>query len=189
MFNRVPSEDAVALTSQFDGPYGSVGGSQRGSMVLYRLAGQEGSGSEHMLLPPKHSFRDSTASSERDSIFSISSDSKYPGQLMGSRQGLVPYVYDPEIDDKGPPDAEDRLHDPDGKLRGKGGFGVRGLLNIGVLMLVVFGLLGLFAFYPIFSFFRNKAWHNAIDGNIRVNGTGQVAVLYVPPSYSPAKFV
>ena len=59
--------------------------------------------------------RDLVASSSVDSIFSLSSDSKYTSGITHGAKGLVPYAYDPAVDDKDPPDEEDLLHDPDGK--------------------------------------------------------------------------
>ena len=90
-FNRIASEDAQALTSQ----YGSLGGS-RGSMVLYRLATDD----NEMLMPPRSlpAARDSVASSSGDSIFSLSSDSKYPSGLAAGRGPFVPYAFDPDLD-------------------------------------------------------------------------------------------
>jgi hypothetical protein len=53
-----------------------------------------------------------------DSIFSLSSDSKCLSSVTYGQHGLVPYAYDPDIEDKEPPD-EDVLHDPDDKCREK----------------------------------------------------------------------
>jgi hypothetical protein len=43
----------------------------------------------------------------------------------GTLRGLVPYAYDPTIDEKWPSDEEDMLHDPEGGMRyrrsGRGG--------------------------------------------------------------------
>jgi hypothetical protein len=143
-------------------------------MVLYRLASEEDTGA---LLPPKIN-RDSVASSSGDSIFSLSSDSKYPsGVTYGGSRGLVPYAYDPAIDDKEPPDEEDLLHDPDGKGKANSTLAWRGFLNVGVLVVLIAGLLCLFIFYPVLTFIRNNARNLAIDGNIRINATGQAPVL------------
>ena len=151
-------------------------------MVLYRLAAEEDMGA---LLPPKlNNNRDSIASSSGDSIFSLSSDSKYPsGITYGGTRGLVPYAYDPAIDDQDPPDEEDMLHDPDGKGAKQNSTFLpwRGFLNVGVLLVLILGLLCLFIFYPVLTFIRNNARNLAIDGNIRINATGQAPKLYVPP--------
>lgn len=147
-------------------------------MVLYRLASEEDTGA---LLPPKIN-RDSVASSSGDSIFSLSSDSKYPsGVTYGGSRGLVPYAYDPAIDDKEPPDEEDLLHDPDGKGKANSTLAWRGFLNVGVLVVLIAGLLCLFIFYPVLTFIRNNARNLAIDGNIRINATGQAPVLFQMP--------
>lgn len=173
---RVPSEDSRALA--VDSPYPGMGPGQRGSMVLYRLATEDEQGE---LLPPPTllSNRASVASSSGDSIFSLSSDSKYPSGITYGQRGLVPYAYDPDIDDKEPPDEEDLLHDPDDKRPEKTSslFAMRGFMNVGVLLLLILGLLCLFIFYPVLSFIRNNPRNLAIDGNIRINSTGQAPAL------------
>lgn len=146
-------------------------------MVLYRLA--LGDDHNEFLQPPKVlQQRDSVASSEGDSIFSLSSDSKYPSGFIGQRGGFVPYAYDPDLDSK------DEVDDDD--LPQKGGFGddssgfsfsSRGILNVGVLLALIGALLALFVAYPIVTFYRDSNRNLAIDGNIRVNATGQTAVL------------
>jgi beta-glucan synthesis-associated protein KRE6 len=179
---RLASDDSQALGGSVS-PFSTLGsGGQRGSMVLYRLAAEEDMGA---LLPPKlNNNRDSIASSSGDSIFSLSSDSKYPsGITYGGTRGLVPYAYDPAIDDQDPPDEEDMLHDPDGKGAKQNSTFLpwRGFLNVGVLLVLILGLLCLFIFYPVLTFIRNNARNLAIDGNIRINATGQAPKLYVPP--------
>ena len=42
----------------------------------------------------------------------------YESLVTYGQHGLVPYAYDPDIEDKEPPD-EDVLHDPDDKRREK----------------------------------------------------------------------
>jgi beta-glucanase (GH16 family) len=151
-------------------------------MVLYRLATGDEQGE---LLPPPTLLnnRASVASSSGDSIFSLSSDSKYPSGVTYGQRGLVPYAYDPDIDDKEPPDEEDMLHDPDDKGGEKTSswFAMRGFLNVGVLLLLISGLLCLFIFYPVLRFIRDNARNLAIDGNIRINSTGQAPVLFQMP--------
>ena len=172
--NRMASEETAALGGSIS-PFGSLGtGGTRGSMVLYRLVNEDEHGA---LLPPKMPNRDSTASSSRDSIFSLSSDSKYPSGMAYGQRGLVPYAYDPAIDDNEPPDAEDVLHDPSDMKSGKSSLAWRGFLNVGVLLLLILALVILFVFYPVLSYYRNYARNLAIDGNIRINGTGQAPVL------------
>lgn len=168
----------------------------RGSMVLYRLASEEdqflpGGGPD--LLPPKipgGANRASTVSSSGSSFISLDPDSKYPSRestYMGNRdstfsaltpratpRGLVPYAYDPALDDLDPIDDEDLLHDPkEGKSRLRThAFPWRGLLNVAVLVGLILGLLCLFVFYPVLTFFRDKGRDAKIDGNIRINATG-----------------
>lgn len=165
-FNRIASEESQALTS----PFAVLSPGQRGSMVLYRLA----DGHDDYLAPPKLPLnRDSVASSSGDSNFSLSSDSKYPTGTL--RSGFVPYAYDPDLDIKNEGDEEDMLQEsPDDS----GTFcSIRGCLNVGVLVLLILALLTLFVCYPVVNFFHNNARNLAIDGNIRINATGQSAVL------------
>ncbi|PSR72683.1 hypothetical protein PHLCEN_2v11457 [Hermanssonia centrifuga] len=172
-FNRVASEESQALTSHFT----TLNPGQRGSMVLYRLADDDG-----LLLPPKtlHN-RDSVASSSGDSIFSLSSDSKYPSGVMPGRSGFVPYAYDPDLDMKDEDEEEDPLHQIDADDRQTFVCSVRGFLNVGVLVLLIAAIITLFVCYPVLSFYRNNARNLAIDGNIRINATGQAPVLFQMP--------
>ncbi|KII85737.1 glycoside hydrolase family 16 protein [Plicaturopsis crispa FD-325 SS-3] len=66
--------------------------------------------------------------------------------------------------------------------RSSGGFGIRGTLNIGVLILLLGGLMCLFILYPVITFVQNNQRNLAIDGNININGTGQNPVLFGMPS-------
>jgi beta-glucan synthesis-associated protein KRE6 len=145
-------------------------------MLLYRLASDD---ANDFLLPPKvMQQRDSLASSSGDSIFSLSSDSKYPSGVLRPRSGFVPYAYDPDMDSKDEVDDNDPAE--------KGGFGedgggftcsTRGVLNLGVLLLLVGALLALFVLYPVLHFFQTNARNLAIDGNTRVNATGQAGSI------------
>jgi hypothetical protein len=94
----------------------------------------------------------------------------------------VPYAYDPAVDENEPPDAEDLLHEPGNDLKNGTIFAWRGFLNVGVLALLILGLLSLFIFYPVLTFFRDNARNLAIGGNIRINATGQTPVLSVSNS-------
>ncbi|KAJ2934244.1 hypothetical protein H1R20_g2843, partial [Candolleomyces eurysporus] len=110
-------------------------------------------------------------------------DSKYPSGIPQPR-GLVPYEYDPEADENGPPDDDDYLHDPNekGGVRGdKDAFPWRGILNVSVLCLLVLGLLSLFVIYPVITYYRGVERNKLIDGNIRINATGQAPILFQMP--------
>ena len=150
-----------------------------GSMVLYRLADDPAT-QRASLLPPKFSSRcNSMVSSSGDSVLSFQSDSKHPSKISTIKR-LVPYAYDPALDEMEPQDAEDYLHDPKSKGRFKGDKGEflwRGILNVVVLRLLVLGLLILFIFYPVLTFYQNATRNNAIDGNIRINATGASSLL------------
>jgi hypothetical protein len=175
----------------------------RGSMVLYRLADE---GKEIDGLPPPNMRFLGSDSSNRASVISSSSsfvslaDSKYPTGTgtVSSIRGLIPYAYDPSGDENEPMDEEDLLHDPrayaaykaEGTAQSKGGstippgkrhshsFPWRGIANVTVLVTLILALLCLFIFYPVMTFYRDEKRNNAIDGNIRVNGTGAYCVLF-----------
>lgn len=190
--SRFPSDDTAVnapypFSRESQALSGSMGGA-RGSMVLYRLA-DEPSGA---LSPPR-----TLGSGNRESIASFASaasmpgDSKYPSGLPTTR-GLVPYAYDPALDELDPPDEEDFLHDPSYKDKGgyqgsqkfkhRHSFPWRGVANVGVLLLLILALLALFISYPVITFFQAAPINALIDGNVRVNGTGQVAVLPNTPT-------
>ncbi|KAJ7437784.1 beta-glucan synthesis-associated [Mycena galericulata] len=190
--SRMPSDDtAVNAAYPFSRESQALSGGQRGSMVLYRLADADDlvTGA---LSPPR-----ALGSGNRDSIASFASaasspgDSKYPSGPPTTR-GLVPYAYDPALDELDPPDEEDFLHDPAykdksgyqgaRKFKHRSSFPWRGVANVGVLLLMILALLALFISYPVITFFTTQPINNLIDGNIRVNSTGQVAVLPNTPS-------
>lgn len=85
------------------------------------------------------------------------------------------------IDANQPPDEVDLLHDPKTLDNGGRVLGIRAVLNVGVLVMLLLGLLCLFVFYPVLSFYRNNARNLRIDGNIRINATGQAPVLFQMP--------
>jgi len=125
--------------------------------------------------------------SSKSSFISMELDSKYGGASNRDsafptvRGGLVPYEYDPALDEMDPVNEEDLLHDPaKGKAR-KNTFPWRGIGNVAVLLLLTSGLLALFVFYPVFIYFHNQQRNNLIDGNIRINATGQAPVLFQMP--------
>ncbi|KAG2004925.1 beta-glucan synthesis-associated protein KRE6 [Coprinopsis cinerea AmutBmut pab1-1] len=157
-------------------------------MILYRLADDPATLRDSSFLQPPRmtaGMRDSVASSSGESILSYAdSDSKYPSGVTTPR-GLVPYVYDPTTDENDPPDDEDLLHDPDSKefftKHGKREFPWRGVLNVTVLCTLILGLLCLFVFYPVLSAYRNSERDKKIEGNLRINGTGQSPVLFQMP--------
>ncbi|KAH9919444.1 beta-glucan synthesis-associated [Epithele typhae] len=168
-FNRIASEDVQALSQ-----YGSFGAGTRGSMVLYRLASDD-TGTE-ALLPPKTPLynRDSVVSSSGDSVFSLSSDSRFPTGPPAQR-GFVPYAYDPDMEKDVPDDDDDDLHKPE-YGRGKRSYcSLRGILNVTVIIILILALLTLFICYPMLDFFQNEARNLAITANTAINGTGQSA--------------
>ncbi|KAG6886660.1 hypothetical protein C0992_002913, partial [Termitomyces sp. T32_za158] len=163
-------------------------GLNSGSMLLYRLASDEeitaSSGSSQdssqQLLPPRISNRESTLSmASLDSKYPLSHrESAFPATSRGK---LVAYEYDPGPDELEPADEEDLIHDPAVHGVRKTRFPWRGILNVAVLVGLVLALLCLFVFYPVLTFYRNEARNSRIDGNIRINGTGQAPVLFQMP--------
>jgi len=181
----------------------------RGSMVLYRLA-DEKEGREGLLLPPNLRFtgagstgnRDSAASSSASSFVSFN-DSKHHSKVPNMR-GLVPYAYDPSGDENQPMDEEDLLHDPrayeafklSSKSKSKGAAAMvvpggkrhghllpwRGIVNFSVIVLLILALLWFVYLLHRVHLLQDEARNKAIDGNIRINGTG---AFHLPssPSY------
>ncbi|KAF8550754.1 hypothetical protein OG21DRAFT_370954 [Imleria badia] len=148
IFNRIATEESQALTSQRSSLV-----SNRASMILYRLAGED----EQRVLSPPGVNRQSVLSNSGDSVFTVSYDSKYPSGAHTPHK-LVPYPFDPSLHIDTPED-DDALHDPsdDTLLETSSGIPIRGLVNVGVLVFVILGLLVLFIFYPV--------WHFVVRGN------------------------
>ncbi|TFK50280.1 beta-glucan synthesis-associated [Heliocybe sulcata] len=143
-------------------------------MLLYRLASDD---DNTELLPPRSlpgNNRDSVISSSGDSMYSMSSDSKYPSGLAAMYpRGMVAYAYDPLADD-----GDGELDDVK-PTRSR--FGWRGFANVGLLIVLILALLCLFIGYPVLSFVQDRYKAFAITDNTRVNGTGQVPVLFQMP--------
>jgi hypothetical protein len=135
-------------------------------MLLYRLS------SATDLLPPSAPFAASarsrnsfssqssagsaTGSAARDSIISVSDDSKYPG--AGGAPGLVAYAYDPFADQMhGEAEDDDDLHvwKKEGDYQGFV-WSVRGMLNAAMLSFLLLGILMLFVGYPVLTYFRGR---------------------------------
>jgi beta-glucan synthesis-associated protein KRE6 len=149
--SRIASEDSQALGSQ-------LASSQRGSMVLWHLAALDDQGA----LPPPPSLspnnqRGSVVSTaSRDSMWTLSSDSKFPSSTM--RGGLVPYAWDPSADDQDDDaDEEDSLHAPESVDKSTPLLNPRSISNIGVLILLVGFLLGLFIVLPVVTYVQNSS--------------------------------
>ncbi|PFH49835.1 glycoside hydrolase family 16 protein [Amanita thiersii Skay4041] len=172
--NRIPSEEIRALAAVTHRRESITTNGSRGSMILYRRADTYHDG---LLLPPNppHRQRDSMYSATGDSIISLSSDSKYPTGSISSERGLIAYAYDPSLDDQGPADEEDLLHDPKEKAIRVGGYEIswRGVTNMSALALLIGALMALFVVYPVVAFYRDNGRNAAIVGNTRINATGQ----------------
>ncbi|KAI0036076.1 beta-glucan synthesis-associated [Vararia minispora EC-137] len=164
--SRIASEDSQALASS------------RGSMILYRLTSYNDADSDHQaLLPPRpfSAVRASVASSG-ESVWSLSSDSKYPsGTLLTQRGALVPYAYDPATDDR--PGEDDALHDPLAPSAKASVLGWRGFFNISALILLVGALLVLFIGYPVMRFVWHPPGNSVVaSANTAANANGLLPV-------------
>lgn len=142
-------------------------------MILYRLAAVDDMGTLH---PPRNTWhhRNSIASTSDQSIFSLSSDSKYPSGVFAHSRGLVPYAYDPDTDNV--PEEDDHLHEPDlkDKNEGVGFWSSRGWLNIGALVLLIVALLSLFICYPVVSYYQQNARNQQlVNENANLNDAAE----------------
>lgn len=190
--SRLASEESYTPLGVGPGGYPTLGrdtlSSQRGNMLLYRLASDADPWDDELHVPPQSRFEDSpqrysVASESGQSLFSVNSDSKYPitKEKPGFSKGaFLPYEYDPTSDQSSPPDADDILHDPSTLENDKGriaGLNIRGLANVFVVITLISALVCLFTLYPILTFLHSNARNLAIDNNVHVNGSGQVADL------------
>ncbi|KAG6886734.1 hypothetical protein C0995_005352 [Termitomyces sp. Mi166 len=167
----------------------TFGAFKPGIIMPSSTAGSASSHDSAQLLPPPRfpggANRDSTISSSAASFVSL--DSKYPLSHRDSafpstpRGVLVPYEYDPTADELELADEEDMIHDPAVHGVRKTRFPWRGILNITVLMGLILALLCLFVVYPVLTFYGDEARNCRIDGNIRINATGQASVLLQMP--------
>ncbi|PCH38823.1 hypothetical protein WOLCODRAFT_167642 [Wolfiporia cocos MD-104 SS10] len=177
---RIASEETHALAH-------SPAGTPRGSMVLYRLASPAELGfadpaSAGALLAPPRLVRDSVLSgaSRDSSLFTLAADSKYP--LNGSSpRRLVPYAFDPLADAKGAPaedeDEDDWLFALDVDGGGPRAWASwRGLVNVGMLTVVIVAILVLFISYPVITFYRNDALERGITEGVNVLNASAVAL-------------
>ncbi|KAK0443477.1 hypothetical protein EV421DRAFT_519230 [Armillaria borealis] len=156
LLSRVPSEESRVL---------STSRNSRGSMILYHIPVP---GDESFKLDPPPSLRHLMSStSSRDSMMSISSDSKYPSML--GEHGLVPYAFDPS-EDEGGFDMEDAELD---KRSSEQRMSWRGLVNMVALVAIILGVLGLFVIYPVTGHLRDDVKSQKIVENKWINGTGQ----------------
>ena len=138
--------------------------------------------------------RFSTASSV-GSVLSFATDSKYAYPLTPSTAAFVaPYKMAADADPRasylpvdqygpyerldGPAEDDDFMHNPESRNAETQGANWRGYANVGVLLLVIAGLLTLFAGYPIIHHYtENLAWKDA-----HVNATGQIPELFGLPN-------
>ena len=68
----------------------------------------------------------------------------------------MPYAWDPTLDDDGP-DEDDFLHQIDAVEKNPSVFNHRSILNVGVLVILLVGLLSLFIAYPVVTYIDDNA--------------------------------
>ncbi|KAH9937930.1 beta-glucan synthesis-associated [Amylocystis lapponica] len=169
-FTRVASEEAQALAS----PNSPLQPGMRGSMVLYRLASDDAS--DVLTPPPIINNRDSVISSSGASVYTLSSDSKYPaGALTSARGGFVPYAFDPDLDSADTQDDDDFLHQPQSPDT-RYCCSCRGIMNISMLLILVFSLLTLFIGYPVLTYYRGDSERQFLASTVSINATGQASL-------------
>jgi len=95
----------------------------------------------------------STPTLSRDSIWTLSSDSKFPSSAM--RGGLVPYAWDPSADDEDDADENDSLHALESVDKPISFLNPRSISNLGVLILLIGCLLALFIALPVVTYVHN----------------------------------
>ena len=141
-------------------------------MVLWGLAAADNQG---ILLPPPsfsadrrgsvlstESRNSETRSSDfRNSMWTLSSDSKFPSATI--RGGLVPYAWDPTADNQDDADEEDPLHALDSVDKPPSLLNPRSISNLGVLVLLVGCLLGLFIALPVVTYVQNSGHSLFLD--------------------------
>ncbi|KAF9256746.1 SKN1-domain-containing protein [Marasmius fiardii PR-910] len=164
-----------------------------GSIVLYRLAGENEAGSKRasvlstlyefpplftgddkypMLRPSGRSCDSHSISSGQRSPYALRlyNASPEPNAVFVSNppRGFIAYEYDPVAD---PHEEDDILHDPRfSKEETEKVFGMhesnwRGLSNMIPLSLLVCGLIGLFLVYPVTDGLSNHTFGNALKGS------------------------
>jgi len=156
-------------------------------MVLWRLAPIPLVDEQGVLLPPPAVSADprrSLASEfSGESVWTLYSDSKYPsGPPTMMRGGLVPYAWDPTLDDQDGPEEDDPLHRPEFLDKPPPVLNHRSILNVGVLLLLVGSLLVLFIVYPVVTFIENGSNLLFLEEEIAANTNTDVPQTDYPES-------
>lgn len=173
---RIASEDSQALGSS----------AHRGSMVLWHFPMVDDQGA--LAPPPSLSpgLREtivSTPTPSRDSMWTLSSDSKFPSSAM--RGGLIPYAWDPSADDEDDADENDSLHAIESVDKPISFLNPRSISNLGVLILLIGCLLALFIALPVVTYVHN-ATHSIFADETSVNTINDPeGALHVTPLVDP----
>ncbi|KAL0572857.1 hypothetical protein V5O48_009106 [Marasmius crinis-equi] len=204
--SRPQSSSSSIPPSPYGGPSSSSSISKQSGapMVLYRLAGNEpGSNrSSTMSESPsminednkypsfRHASEPSSPSSSRQrlphaALFSNTPSSTHAPLSQNPPRGLVPYEYDPRVDSM-LNEEDDVLHDPKytkeqfkKAVKPSSTFSTRGFKNIGMLVVLVAAILGVFLVYPVVRNYQDDAWRKTVADNIHVNATGQTPILTI----------
>lgn len=181
-FPRRASEESRALSMSNPSALSS-----RASMILYRHAGSTPSlGLRDIPARPRMPRQSVVSNFSRDSIISISADSKYPTNSVYSEQGLIAYAYDPlsdEVGDDQEPAGEDELLQRPGVRKGKNNISVIGFFNILTLIAMTLVMLTIFVIYPVLVHHHDNSRNTLIADNNMVNSSGQVA--FALPGLAP----
>lgn len=123
---------------------------------------------------PLNRRNNGASSYETDSSSTSAKDRLLRGAAAVGGGGGAAY----DVEDLRKPEADDYLHDPRGADKHSNKISLRGALNILTLLILVLGLLTLFAGYPIiYHFVTEKEGNKGGYGIGGTNGTGQVASL------------
>jgi hypothetical protein len=98
--------------------------------------------------------------------------------------GLIPYAWDPS-DDQDDADEEDSLHAPESVDKRVSLLNHRSISNIGVLVLLVISLLGLFIVLPVVSYVENAADSPLFETNSGSNFNTPQGALHVGSLVDP----
>lgn len=133
---------------------------------------------------PSASYTRYSATSGSEASFGAPNDSSLESVKSRRTETNTALLWDKEN-----AEPDDYLHDPDPELermldRQWANWSARGWLNVGILVLLIVGLVGLFAGWPIYQFViqggfpgtsRTLGWN--IGG---INGSGQVPIIGLP---------
>lgn len=131
---------------------------------------------------PRKPRRSVASNFSRDSVISISSDSKYPLNSVYSEQELVARAHDP-ISDQALNEIDLPGEDEPNDQKDAGTISVIGFFNILTLIAMTLVMLTIFVIYPILVHHLDNSRNTLIADNNMVNSSGQVAFAF--PGQAP----